>query len=182
VTGRDAARGRKVVDAIGAAGGQGLFVQADVRLPGDCERVVSETLRAFGGRLDILFNNAGMGDLATIEETSLADWERTVAIDQTGVFLGMKTCADALNASGHASVINVSSIFGTSGGFGISPATYAYDTHGAARDAAIARDGGATRDTPDGWPRSSCAGVHLGDVRAGPDGISPGGARPPHGM
>ena len=42
-------------------------------------------------RLDVLVNNAGLGDLAPIEETTLADWERTVAIDQTGVFLGMKS-------------------------------------------------------------------------------------------
>jgi NAD(P)-dependent dehydrogenase (short-subunit alcohol dehydrogenase family) len=77
------------------------------------------------GRLDILVNNAGLGDLATIEETSLSDWERTVSIDQTGVFLGMKICAEALKASGHGSVINISSIFGTSGGFGTSPAYHA---------------------------------------------------------
>ena len=48
------------------------------------------------GSLDILVNNAGMGDLAAIEDTSLEDWEHTIAIDQTGVFLGMKHCADAL--------------------------------------------------------------------------------------
>ena len=40
--------------------------------------------------LDILVNNAGMGDIKPIEETTLAEWDRTVAIDQTGVFLGMK--------------------------------------------------------------------------------------------
>ena len=77
------------------------------------------------GRLDILVNNAGMGDLAAIEDTSLADWNRTIGIDQTGVFLGMKTAAAALAASGHGSVINISSIFGTSGGFGTSPAYHA---------------------------------------------------------
>jgi NAD(P)-dependent dehydrogenase (short-subunit alcohol dehydrogenase family) len=59
------------------------------------------------------------------EDTSLEDWERTVAIDQTGVFLGMKTAAAALAVSGHGSVINISSIFGTSGGFGTSPAYHA---------------------------------------------------------
>jgi len=78
----------------------------------------------FGG-LDILVNNAGMGDLATIEETSLEDWQRTVGIDQTGVFLGMKTAAAALADSGHGSVVNISSIFGTSGGFGTSRACHA---------------------------------------------------------
>jgi NAD(P)-dependent dehydrogenase (short-subunit alcohol dehydrogenase family) len=58
-------------------------------------------------------------------KTAVADWERTIAIDQTGVFLGMKVCGDALKASGHGSVINISSIFGTSGGFGTSPAYHA---------------------------------------------------------
>ena len=77
------------------------------------------------GQLDILVNNAGMGDLAAIEDTSLEDWNRTIGIDQTGVFLGMKTAAAALAASGHGSVINISSIFGTSGGFGTSPAYHA---------------------------------------------------------
>jgi NAD(P)-dependent dehydrogenase (short-subunit alcohol dehydrogenase family) len=66
-----------------------------------------------------------MGDIKPIEETSLADWERTVAIDQTGVFLGMRAAAAALKQSEHASVINISSIFGTSGGFGVSPAYHA---------------------------------------------------------
>ncbi|HSU74499.1 MAG TPA: SDR family oxidoreductase, partial [Terrabacter sp.] len=77
------------------------------------------------GRLDILVNNAGLGDLAAIEETTLADWERTISIDQTGVFLGMKAAAPHLKASGHGAVVNISSIFGTSGGFGGSPAYHA---------------------------------------------------------
>ena len=58
------------------------------------------------------------GGEGPIEDTSLADWNRTIGIDQTGVFLGMKTAAAALATSGHGSVINISSIFGTSGGFG----------------------------------------------------------------
>ena len=66
-----------------------------------------------------------MGDIKPIEETSLAEWDRTVAIDQTGVFLGMKVAAAYLKQSEHASVINISSIFGTSGGFGVSPAYHA---------------------------------------------------------
>ena len=59
------------------------------------------------------------------ESVALEDWQRTIGIDQTGVFLGMKTAAEALKASGHGSVINISSIFGTSGGFGTSPAYHA---------------------------------------------------------
>jgi NAD(P)-dependent dehydrogenase (short-subunit alcohol dehydrogenase family) len=105
-------------------GGDALYVHLDVTDEAGWQAAVERVL-AERGRLDILVNNAGLGDLATIEETSLADWERTVAIDQTGVFLGMKSCADALKASGHGSVINISSIFGTSGGFGTSPAYHA---------------------------------------------------------
>jgi NAD(P)-dependent dehydrogenase (short-subunit alcohol dehydrogenase family) len=113
------AAGEAAAAELREAAGESLFVHLDVT-DEDGWRTAVEL-----GRLDILVNNAGMGDLATIEETSLADWERTVAIDQTGVFLGMKTCADALKASGHGSVINISSIFGTSGGFGTSPAYHA---------------------------------------------------------
>src|SRR4029079_10208966 len=69
--------------------------------------------------------NAGLGDVETIEETSIADYERTIAVDQTGVFIGMKVAADALKESGHASIVNISSIFGSSGGFGTSPAYHA---------------------------------------------------------
>jgi NAD(P)-dependent dehydrogenase (short-subunit alcohol dehydrogenase family) len=118
------AAGEAAAAELREAAGESLFVHLDVT-DEDGWRTAVERVLAELGRLDILVNNAGMGDLATIEETSLADWERTVAIDQTGVFLGMKTCADALKASGHGSVINISSIFGTSGGFGTSPAYHA---------------------------------------------------------
>ncbi len=66
-----------------------------------------------------------MGDLAAIEETTTVDYDRTIAVTQTSVFLGMKAAGDALKASGNGSVINVSSIFGASGGFGTSPAYHA---------------------------------------------------------
>jgi NAD(P)-dependent dehydrogenase (short-subunit alcohol dehydrogenase family) len=116
--------GEETAGSIRGNGGQAGYMHLDVTdedgWTGVVERVLAEH-----GHLDILVNNAGLGDLAPIEETTLADWERTIAIDQTGVFLGMKSCGDALKASGHGSVINISSIFGTSGGFGTSPAYHA---------------------------------------------------------
>jgi NAD(P)-dependent dehydrogenase (short-subunit alcohol dehydrogenase family) len=90
----------------------------------DWEAAVAAAVPEFGG-LDILVNNAGIVDLAGIEDTSLADWRRTIEIGQTGVFLGMKTAAAALAASGHGSVISISSVFGASGGCGTSPAYHA---------------------------------------------------------
>lgn len=116
--------GEQAAAALRDGGGAASFLHLDVT-DEDGWRSVVERVTSKHGRLDVLVNNAGMGDLATIEETSLEDWARTIAIDQTGVFLGMKSCAGALKASGHGSVVNISSIFGTSGGFGGSPAYHA---------------------------------------------------------
>jgi NAD(P)-dependent dehydrogenase (short-subunit alcohol dehydrogenase family) len=120
----DIADGQPVVDEIEAAGGRAVFTPLDVTDEQAWDRAVQHALEQFG-RLDVLVNNAGVGDPTVLEETSLADYERTVAITQTSVFLGMKAAAAALKASGRGSVINISSIFGSSGGFGASPAYHA---------------------------------------------------------
>ena len=77
------------------------------------------------GRLDILFNNAGIGDRLTLEETPMETYLKTISVTQNSVFLGMKLASGLLKRSKHASVINTSSIFGLSGGFGASPAYHA---------------------------------------------------------
>ena len=116
--------GETVAAALRDEGARAVFLRHDVANESDWEAACAKAVEEFGG-LDILVNNAGMGDLATIEETSLKEWQRTLDIDQTGVFLGMRTAAPYLKQSAHASVINISSIFGTSGGFGTSPAYHA---------------------------------------------------------
>jgi NAD(P)-dependent dehydrogenase (short-subunit alcohol dehydrogenase family) len=116
--------GESTAGDINEAGGRAAFARHDVTSESDWEAACARAVEEFGA-LDILVNNAGMGDIKPIEETSLAEWERTVAIDQTGVFLGMKVAAPHLKRSEHASVINISSIFGSSGGFGVSPAYHA---------------------------------------------------------
>jgi NAD(P)-dependent dehydrogenase (short-subunit alcohol dehydrogenase family) len=109
---------------ITGAGGKAVFIRHDVTSEPDWEAATAKAVEAFG-QLDILVNNAGMGDLKTIEDTTVEEWNRTIDIDQTGVFLGMKVAAPLLRRSEHASIINISSIFGTSGGFGTSPAYHA---------------------------------------------------------
>jgi len=82
---------------------------------------VASTIEHDHRRLDILVNNAGIGDLDPIERTPLETYARVVAITQTSVFLGMKATAELLKQSGAGAVVNVSSIFGIVGGFGVSP-------------------------------------------------------------
>ncbi|HEY7859347.1 MAG TPA: glucose 1-dehydrogenase [Candidatus Nanopelagicales bacterium] len=116
--------GQATVKELSTAGGRAAFFQHDVTSEAEWEAACTRAVEEFGG-LDILVNNAGMGDIKAIEDTTLAEWDRTISIDQTGVFLGMKAAATHLKRSQHASVINISSIFGTSGGFGVSPAYHA---------------------------------------------------------
>jgi NAD(P)-dependent dehydrogenase (short-subunit alcohol dehydrogenase family) len=117
--------GSAVAAELAASGANTGYRRLDVTSEADWQAAVAATLDAFGG-LDVLVNNAGVsGGPDPIESISLASWEQSIAILQTGVFLGMKHAAPALLQSRHASVINISSIFGASGGFGTSPAYHA---------------------------------------------------------
>lgn len=116
--------GEAIAAGLRDAGATAIFVPHDVADEDAWRAALVAVEEAFGG-LDILVNNAGVGDLATIEDATLEEYERTIAIDQTSVFLGMKLAAPLLKASGHGSIVNISSIFGTSGGFGSSPAYHA---------------------------------------------------------
>jgi NAD(P)-dependent dehydrogenase (short-subunit alcohol dehydrogenase family) len=125
VTDVDDEGGQEVADALSGSPGRAGYLHLDVVSESQWQDVVRATVERFGG-IDVLVNNAGVhGDPEPIEETTLASWERSIGILQTGAFLGMKCAALALRASSHASVVNISSIFGTSGGFGSSPAYHA---------------------------------------------------------
>lgn len=145
--------GAKVAQGVVELGGAAAYLHLDVSSEQDWETAIETTVETYG-RLDILVNNAGMGDLTTLEETTLEDWHRTLEIDQTGVFLGMKAASAALAESGNGSVINISSIFGTSGGFGTSPAYHA--AKGAVRT--------LTKNTALHWAQ---AGVRVNSIHPG---------------
>lgn len=112
--------GEKVAAAIREDGGDAVFFELDVTVEQSWIDGVSAVEDQLGG-LDILVNNAGVGSMVTLEDCSLEQYEQTIAVTQTSVFLGMKHAATALKTSGHGSVINISSIFGASGGLGASP-------------------------------------------------------------
>ncbi|MEM7386879.1 MAG: SDR family oxidoreductase [Verrucomicrobiota bacterium] len=102
--------GRSVAAAIEKDGGEALFVKADVSSSADCERMVAATEERFG-RLDILFNNAGImhGEDGDSEQTEESIWDLTMNINLKGVFLGCKYGIPALKRAGGGSVINTAS-------------------------------------------------------------------------
>ena len=116
--------GGAVVAEIEAAGGRAIYQRLDVSSEAEWAEAIARAVSALGG-LDVLVNNAGIGDNQAIEATSKATWDRVVAITQTSVFLGQKAASAALKKSGHGAVVNVSSMFGIVGGFGTSPAYHA---------------------------------------------------------
>lgn len=88
-----------------------LYLQHHVADEGDWKRVVDATLDRHG-RVDVLVNNAGIIAYEAIDELSLADWERVVAVNQTGVFLGLRQVIPSMLERGAGSIVNVSSIWG----------------------------------------------------------------------
>ncbi|GAA4864307.1 SDR family NAD(P)-dependent oxidoreductase [Saccharopolyspora rosea] len=91
-----------------------LAARLDVSSAENWSEVVELTRHRFG-RLDVLVNIAGVVDWPGIEGTEQDAWERVIAVNQTGTWLGMKAAMPLLRASGSASVINTSSVLGLVG-------------------------------------------------------------------
>ena len=117
----NAEAGQTVVDQITADGGKALFVSLNVTSEEAWNSAVAKTVETFGG-LNLLVNNAGIGDARSIEDTTIEVWDKTIAVTQTSVFLGLKASSAALKATGDGSVVNISSIYGLVGGSAAGPA------------------------------------------------------------
>lgn len=105
ITGRRQKLGEEVRNQINSNGGRCLFIPADHRRPEDCERVVSETLKEFG-RVDVLFNNAGIVTSGTAETTSEEVWAETMAINVTAVWRMSRLVIPPMKAQGRGVIIN----------------------------------------------------------------------------
>ena len=104
--------GKKVEAGIRAAGGEAVYVHLDVTSEEDWRRAV-ETATGRWGRLDILINNAGiLIQRVPIEERTAADWDRVMAVNAKGVFLGTKHAIPAMRRAGGGSIVNISSVAG----------------------------------------------------------------------
>jgi NAD(P)-dependent dehydrogenase (short-subunit alcohol dehydrogenase family) len=100
---------------IQAVGGQARVVLADVADPAQHERLVRETVAGFG-RLDIAFNNAGIGgESAPVADYSLEGWQQVININLSGVFYGMKYQLPAMLATGGGAIVNMASVLGQVG-------------------------------------------------------------------
>jgi NAD(P)-dependent dehydrogenase (short-subunit alcohol dehydrogenase family) len=122
-------RGGAVAEEIRQAGGRALFIPADVSQAELVTAMVGATMSRFG-RLDFAFNNAGIeGDPGPIELCSDQNWERTLAVNLTGVFLCMRAEIPAIRDSGgQGAIVNCASIAGLNGFPGL--AAYVASKHG----------------------------------------------------
>jgi NAD(P)-dependent dehydrogenase (short-subunit alcohol dehydrogenase family) len=106
------AQARETADEIAKKGGNAIAIRADVSKSEDVRRMVDETVAKFGG-LNIVYNNAGIeGDSGFLSNMTEDQFDRVIAINLRGVFLGMKYSLPHLIKAGGGSIINQASIAG----------------------------------------------------------------------
>ena len=115
ITGRNLERGEEVAQAINDAGGKAMFIRADVRVAEDCRQAVEQTLERFG-RIDVLFNNAGVLHPKTVPECTEQEWDETIDSSLKGAFLMSKYALPSMIERGSGSIIHTSSGWGILGG------------------------------------------------------------------
>ena len=115
ITGRNSKRGEQVVRDIVANDGEALFIQSDVRIADDCRQAVEQTLERFG-RIDVLFNNAGVFHPKSIPDCTEEEWDETIDSSLKGAFLMSKYVLPSMIERGSGSIIHTSSGWGILGG------------------------------------------------------------------
>ncbi len=111
----DSDLGEKTVDAAKQAGGEAVFLRVDVSDPEAVEKMVADTVAAFG-RLDIAVNNAGIGGEAKLTgEYSIESWRKVIEVNLNGVFYCMRYQIPQMLAQGGGAIVNMASILGSVG-------------------------------------------------------------------
>jgi len=106
--------GNQTVSEIKAAGGEAVFVKTDVSKAADIDTMVSTCVSTFG-KLDILFNNAGIVSQGKIADFTEEDWDKVINVDLKGVFLGCKRAIPEMEKQGRGKIISTASIAGLVG-------------------------------------------------------------------
>ena len=115
ITGRNPERGSAVVREIEEAGGEAHFSLCDVRSADQCRAAVEDTLQRYG-RIDVLFNNAGVYFPRTVPECSEEEWDQTIDTSLKGAFLMSKYVLPSMIERGSGVIIHCSSGWGIQGG------------------------------------------------------------------
>ena len=108
------AEGRQVEAEINETGGECVFVHLDVTQESEWQRAVETAVARFG-KLNVLVNNAGILLRGVLEDTSAEDWDRVMAVNAKGGFLGTKAAIPEMRKAGGGSIINTSSVSGMIG-------------------------------------------------------------------
>ena len=108
-------KGARLADELGKAS---AYLHADVSRESDVSGVIAHALSRFG-RLDCLYNNAGLGGVSgPIAEIPVDGYDQTMGVLLRGVFLGMKHAAPIMKQQGHGSIVSTASVAGLQAGFG----------------------------------------------------------------
>jgi NAD(P)-dependent dehydrogenase (short-subunit alcohol dehydrogenase family) len=107
--------GQTVAQKIVDNGGKAIFVRADVSKAADCQLAIKQAVEKFG-KLDILFNNAGIIRRASVVETSEDEWDKVMAINVKSVFLLSKYAIPVMAQNGGGVIVNTASGWGLAGG------------------------------------------------------------------
>lgn len=108
-------KGIEVIEAIKRAGGEAIFVKADVSETSDVKRLVKKAL--VYGRIDVLFNNAGVELVKKLKDTTEEEWDRIIKINLRSTFLCCKYVIPEMIKRGGGVIINNSSVAGLVGSF-----------------------------------------------------------------
>ena len=115
-------KGKAFEAELKAQNAEALFVKANITSEEEVQNIYKETIAA-SGKVDIVFNNAGIGRVTPTEELEYAEWRNTVNVDLDGVFLVARDAIREMLKSGGGTIVNTASMYGWVG----SPGSAAYN-------------------------------------------------------
>ena len=112
-------RAEAVAAEIAGRGSRVEWLKMDAADPDGVQATIQRALDAYG-HLDVMVNNAGLAEVAPLDEITIEGWNRVIAVTLTSAFLGMKYCLPVMRRQGAGAIVNTASISGTAGDYGLS--------------------------------------------------------------